>query len=552
MAMELNDGCDFMFPESFEEELTGCSGEAAAPVSPETGAFRTKSCSKTSEQEFVQSFCASFDMLDEDTCEKLDGRKLEIHDPVSVSLDGLPTIEALREASAGAASASSAGAALTADERADAHGTSGGSDADIVEVDGSGSEPVKSRRGRKPHNISVEERAQRTRDRNREHAKSARRRKKMYQALLQGQMSQTDAANASRQLDATPVDDKTNHSEFDREAALKKAVVLRFLAQRVSGVEERARWKDVAADSVVLTLPFEPFRGASPSSRTNDGTCDVLVGMEAIMEDARQLATFLAAAAHAHAHTLRSRSGGVALTGPTFEYAIDVQDMLLSGDKLMSPWRLVSHGLGDEGEVSVHGLLKCVFNSRTKIVAMELAYDGAALPLQLKSRLGLAVPARKRAPAPAAAVPSEDDASSGGQPYTGAGHKRREPPPVVEGDSVSDEGETSSDAAASSLEESALLPMNPPKAKPAKSSAGALKKSRADKPDADASSLSVNAPMLMAMQSFPGMQGMQGFPGMLPVPLMAMMPGFDPAEFLASAMNHAQQASSKEENGDES
>ena len=58
--------------------------------------------------------------------------------------------------------------------------------------------------------------------------------------------------------------------------------------------------------------------------------------------------------------------------------------------------------------------------------------------------------------------------------------------------------------------------------------------------------------MLMAMQSFPGMQGMQGFPGMLPVPLMAMMPGFDPAEFLASAMNHAQQASSKEENGDES
>ena len=75
---------------------------------------------------------------------------------------------------------------------------------------------------------------------------------------------------------------------------------------------------------------------------------------------------------------------------------------------------------------------------------------------------------------------------------------------------------------------------------------------RADKPDADASSLSVNAPMLMAMQSFPGMQGMQGFPGMLPVPLMAMMPGFDPAEFLASAMNHAQQASSKEENGDES
>ena len=92
--MELNDGCDFMFPESFEEELTSCSAEAAAPVSPETGAFRTKSCSKTSEQEFVQSFCASFDMLDEDTCEKLDGRKLEIHDPVSVSLDGLPTIEA--------------------------------------------------------------------------------------------------------------------------------------------------------------------------------------------------------------------------------------------------------------------------------------------------------------------------------------------------------------------------------------------------------------------------------------------------------------------------
>ena len=326
-------------------------------------------------------------------------------------------------------------------------------------------------------------------------------------------------------------------NDFDMNSAitaLNKAVVLRFLAQRVSGLEERARWKDVAADSVVLTLPFEPFRGASRSSRTNDGTCDVLVGMEAIMEDARQLATFLAAAAHAHAHTLRSRSGGVALTGPTFEYAIDVQDMLLSGDKLMSPWRLVSHGLGDEGEVSVHGLLKCVFNSRTKIVAMELAYDGAALPLQLKSRLGLAVPARKRAPAPAAAVPSEDDASSGGEPYAGAAaHKRREPPPVVEGDSVSDDGETSSDAAASSLEESALLPMNPPKAKPAKSSASAPKKSRTDKPDSEASSLSVNAPMLMAMQSFPGMQGMQGFPGMLPVPLMAMMPGFDPAEFLA-------------------
>ena len=37
VAMELNDGCDFMFPESFEEELTSCSAEAAAPVSPETG-----------------------------------------------------------------------------------------------------------------------------------------------------------------------------------------------------------------------------------------------------------------------------------------------------------------------------------------------------------------------------------------------------------------------------------------------------------------------------------------------------------------------------------
>merc|ERR1719181_1517902 len=112
----------------------------------------------------------------------------------------------------------------------------------------------KSKRGRKRPKITPEEKAELLRQRNREHARSTRRRKKMYVECLKKQVAELLAKQQQLQ-----------HGVFEplsgrqaEEITLRKAVVQTFLEYRTTDVRDHAKWCDIVDDDFVLLLPNEP------------------------------------------------------------------------------------------------------------------------------------------------------------------------------------------------------------------------------------------------------------------------------------------------------
>eukprot|EP00536_Pseudo-nitzschia_multiseries_P000543 jgi/Psemu1/233715/estExt_Genewise1.C_70013 len=227
-------------------------------------------------------------------------------------------------------------------------------------------------------NMTPEERAKANRDRNREHARNTRLRKKAYLETLKSTVNdlcQERDTLVTERAGAASILVEMNNTRTE--------VLMSFFALRSANEKRRQLWASILDESCfACILPVTPYR-SFPASEVQVSKCQrTILGIDGMMSDTASL--------HVLLNTLvdRSRFPAAAIQ---FRYTLVTEEAVVAGNQMMARWvmqTLNAVQCGARMEVSKQGMLCCKFNSAHKIVCLELMFDVMALMLQLKQAAG--------------------------------------------------------------------------------------------------------------------------------------------------------------------
>jgi len=227
-------------------------------------------------------------------------------------------------------------------------------------------------------NMTPEERQKANRDRNREHARNTRLRKKAYLETLKSTVNdlcQERDTLVTERAGAASILVEMNNTRTE--------VLMSFFALRSANEKRRPLWASILDESCfTCVLPVTPYR-SFPASEVQVSKCQrTILGIDGMMSDTASL--------HVLLNTLvdRSRYPTAAIQ---FRYTLVTEEAVVAGNQMMARWvmqTLNATQCGARMEVSKQGMLCCKFNSAHKIVGLELMFDVMALMLQLKQAAG--------------------------------------------------------------------------------------------------------------------------------------------------------------------
>ena len=230
------------------------------------------------------------------------------------------------------------------------------------------------------HLTEEEQRLKHNRERNREHAKNTRIRKKAYVERLKMSVDEL-----CRERDSL-VSERATSANLLVEIHSKRVDVLRsFFALRASyNVNQRRElWSSILDESsITCRLPVTPYQ-SFPSSEVQVSNCQrTIVGVDAMIGDAAANYVFLDSIVDRG----RYPDGKI-----KFQYTLVTEESVVSGNQLMARWAmstLNAKKCGANTELHQRGMLICKFNSAHKIVNVEIMFDVMAFMLQVKMAMG--------------------------------------------------------------------------------------------------------------------------------------------------------------------
>ena len=227
-------------------------------------------------------------------------------------------------------------------------------------------------------NLTPEEKAKANRDRNREHARNTRLRKKAYLEKLK-----TTVDELCRERD-TLVSERAGAANILVEMHnTRTEVLMSFFALRSANEKRRELWASILDESCfACVVPVTPYR-SFPASEVQVSKCQrTILGIDGMMADTASLHVLL------NSLVDRSRFPNATIT---FRYTLVTEEAVVAGNQMMARWvmsTLNATQCGARMEVAKHGMLCCKFNSAHKIIGLELMFDVMALMLQLKQAAG--------------------------------------------------------------------------------------------------------------------------------------------------------------------
>ena len=229
-----------------------------------------------------------------------------------------------------------------------------------------------------PANMTPEEKAKANRDRNREHARNTRLRKKAYLEKLK-----TTVDELCRERD-TLVSERAGAANILVEMhSTRTEVLMSFFALRSANEKRRELWASILDESCfACVLPVTPYR-SFPASEVQVSKCQrTIMGIDGMMSDTASLHVLL------NSLVDRSRFPNATIV---FRYTLVTEEAVVAGNQMMARWvmsTLNATQCGARMEVTKQGMLCCKFNSAHKIIGLELMFDVMALMLQLKQAAG--------------------------------------------------------------------------------------------------------------------------------------------------------------------
>jgi hypothetical protein len=256
-------------------------------------------------------------------------------------------------------------------------------DAAHAEVALGGDEVVVGKFPRKRKVFNADERAQQSRDRNREHAKNTRLRKKAYvyklKELVDHMMLAKDSDVGERKVMADSLESE-QHS--------KRTIALNFLQYRSNNTRLKSKWSEVAHDDVTFCIPITPYR-YFPKSEVSDGT-RTLRGHEALVIDSASIHLMMESIGHGSKQWIEWARWE---SFPRLTYESSNADVVSAGDTVVcrflmtisqspvSPNNQNSHNTNNGNPnlsnvlMTQPGMLFCKFDSDNRVKSAEMVYD---------------------------------------------------------------------------------------------------------------------------------------------------------------------------------
>jgi hypothetical protein len=257
--------------------------------------------------------------------------------------------------------------------------------------------------------LTPEDRAKQNRDRNREHARNTRLRKKAYVEELKKTLTEIVAQRDALELE------KMTEMQCETECrSVRLTVMEEFLKLRGTNVQDYRRWASILEEGFVLTLPQTNYRkmlalssaqesskayiarrvSSSPlhSPATNEAASTIAVppassfsqtihGIQKVMEDSSLLSEMLAG--------FENLKAGTPYCGLTFDCQQNRFMMDASNHSAVVDWTARTEGATSQGaahELVLTGNMRATFHSATnKLLSVELSFDTNVVASQLQS-----------------------------------------------------------------------------------------------------------------------------------------------------------------------
>jgi len=223
-------------------------------------------------------------------------------------------------------------------------------------------------------NLTPDERARQNRDRNREHARNTRLRKKAYveelKATLSALVSQRDAAEMEKR--------HASQRELEQRE-VRFRVLEEFLKLRGRNEANAARWAAILDEKFSLTLPVVNFRQmvhSNDSSHRNHNALheQVLNGVAEVMNDSTLCSSFL--------QTLGKRGHSEVIT---LAYNCERHNFFMDNCTAVLDWTATTHGASEQGiELIVKGHTRAKFcPASNKLISVVMSFDTGAVVSQV-------------------------------------------------------------------------------------------------------------------------------------------------------------------------
>ena len=215
-------------------------------------------------------------------------------------------------------------------------------------------------------NLTTEERARQNRDRNREHARNTRLRKKAYveelKRTLTALVSQRDNAEVEKRHSA-------QRELEQREVRFR--VIEEFLKLRGRNEINFARWAAILEETFTLTLPVTDFRDMVHPEMKNRFE-QILSGVPETMRDSNLLAAFVQSLPKPHG------KGSAVLS-----YNCDRKNFFMDNCNAVLDWTASTHGDLKSG-LTMKGNLKANFSpASNKLISVTMTFDTGVLLSQI-------------------------------------------------------------------------------------------------------------------------------------------------------------------------
>lgn len=218
-------------------------------------------------------------------------------------------------------------------------------------------------------NLTADERAQQNRDRNREHARNTRLRKKAYVEELKRTLTELVA-----QRDASEAEKRQVAQRELEQREVRFRVTEEFLKLKGRNEPNAARWSAILEEGFSLTVPSMDLYKTAEGDKS--GTEITFKGVQNVMQDNKFFMVFL----QTHA------SGDSAVS---MQFHCDRKNFFMDGCNAFLEWSATVPACE---QVSLKGVIRCVFSpASNKLISTCMTFDsGVLIALSRKNNFTLA------------------------------------------------------------------------------------------------------------------------------------------------------------------
>lgn len=215
---------------------------------------------------------------------------------------------------------------------------------------------------------------QKTRSKNREHAKKTRIRKKNYIESLRETVKRYSEDN--ERLDRN---NRITLSRLVEQTRVRKQVLQTMFYFRAIAETSVSKWSTILDENFVFIMPITPYRSFPPSQVMNGQR--LVRGIDGMIKDTASLSVLVQSIGQAKDDGLQVR----------IQYYSELDDGIMSGNSFMCRWLMKTENVVERGarqEVYKHGMVEAVFTPQNKLIKLEMTFDVMSFMQQLRRASG--------------------------------------------------------------------------------------------------------------------------------------------------------------------